>query len=197
MATRRNKSISQHTFGAVAAEFFPPEPPDPLVAERTRFSADQRHRFTLFRHFRKLDPSRDVDHYCVFVGMNPSSADAAGLDATVGRCCDFAFRWGFGGLFILNVHSLRATKSSELDEFQSCLPENDYWIREIAAKAGRVVVAWGTPGAKYGRAAAVEKILLEVCPRDRVFCFKRNKDTTPIHPLYQRADAALIPYFEG
>ena len=75
------------------------------------------------------------------------------------------------------------------------LPENDEWIRRIAAKARLVVVGWGVPGLKSGRAEAVEKILLEVCDPAKVFCFGRNKDGSPKHPLYQRTAAPLVPYF--
>ncbi|MBI5768492.1 MAG: DUF1643 domain-containing protein [Verrucomicrobia bacterium] len=194
---RRAKSISQHTFAEQPLELFPPEPEDPLNAERTRFSADRRHRFTLFRSFRARDARRDPDHYVAFIGMNPSSATDVVADATVARCIDFAFRWGFGGFYMLNAFSLRATASRELKEFTPNLPENDEWLRRIVAGAARVVVAWGAPGHRDGRGAAVEALLRASCAPDLVFCFGRNQDGSPTHPLYQRRDAVLLPYFTG
>lgn len=194
---RRARSISQHTFAEQPLELFPSEPEDPLNVERTRFSADRRHRFTLFRSFKPRDVRRDPDHYIAFIGMNPSSATDVFADATVARCIDFAFRWGFGGFYMLNAHSLRATASNELREFAPNLPENDEWIRRIVTGAARVVVAWGAPGHRDGRGAAVETLLRASCAPDIVFCFGRNKDGSPRHPLYQRRDAVLLPYFSG
>jgi hypothetical protein len=191
----RRASISQYNFAEASPELFPAEPEDPLNVERTRFSASRRHRFTLFRNFQVRDAARDPDHYVAFIGMNPSGATDVIADATVARCIDFAFRWGFGGFYMLNAFSLRATASSELQEFTPNLPENDAWIRKITASAARVVVAWGAPGHRDGRGAAVESLLRESCSPKIVFCFGRNKDGSPTHPLYQRRDAALIPYF--
>ncbi|HVU36063.1 MAG TPA: DUF1643 domain-containing protein [Opitutaceae bacterium] len=191
----RPRSISQHAFAETDQELFPLTPEDPLDSERTRFSEDRRHRFTLYRSFRLRDPERDPEHYVAFIGMNPSSANAVQADATVARCIDFAFRWGFGGMYMLNALSLRATQSSELREFSPNRPENDRWIREVVSRAARVVVAWGAPGQRDGRGAAVEQILREACAPEVVFCFGRNQDGSPTHPLYQRRDVVLVPYF--
>jgi hypothetical protein len=192
---RRAKSISQHNFEDAPTELFAPAPADPLDVERTRFSEDRRHRFTLFRNFKPRDSRRDPDHYVAFIGMNPSSATERQVDATVARCIDFAFRWGFGGFYMLNALSLRATASSELREFAPNLPENDTWIRKITAGAARIVVAWGAPGHRDGRSKILESILREACAPDIVFCFGRNQDGSPTHPLYQRRDVVLVPYF--
>ena len=192
---RRARSISQHRFAEAEPELFPAAAVDPLEAERTRFSPDRRHRFTLFRNLKLRDAARDPDHYVAFIGMNPSSATEAVLDATVARCVDYAFRWGFGGFYMLNALSLRATASSELREFTPNRPENDVWIRTIVSGAARVVVAWGVPGHRDGRSAVVEAILRESCPPEIVFCFGRNRDGSPKHPLYQRRDAPLLRYF--
>ena len=75
------------------------------------------------------------------------------------------------------------------------LPENDEWIRRIAASARIVVVSWGNPGHNSGRGPAVETILREVCDPARVFCFGRNKNGSLVHSLYQRLDAPLVPHF--
>lgn len=75
------------------------------------------------------------------------------------------------------------------------MPENDEWIRKIAPKASFVVVSWGNPGHASGRGPAVEKILREVCDPAKVFCFGKNKNGSPKHPLYQRLDAKLVPFF--
>lgn len=163
---------------------------DPLVVANTRFNASRSHRYTLFRYWGK--PTR----YCAFIGMNPSGADEAALDRTVNRCCEFARRWGFPALYMLNAFGLRATNPKELYACPDPVgPDNDRWIAEVAAGAERVVVAWGTPGSHLGRAGQVEAILRKACRKDRVLCFGRNQNGTPVHPLYQSYLKPLVPYF--
>ena len=163
---------------------------DALVAARTRFSADRTHRFTLFRHW------GDPDSYLAVIGMNPSGADEAVGDRTVNKCAGYARRWGFGALYMLNAMSVRLTESSSLPTVPAVnLPENDVWIRQVVAGAGRVLVAWGNPGDDFARGPQVEAILRASCPRDRVVCFMRNKNGSPVHPLYQKDTAVPVPYF--
>ena len=165
---------------------------DPLVAERTVFNAERTHRFTLFRHW------GDIDDYACGISMNPSGAAEEDTDRTVeGMCRRAREHWGVGAYYQLNVMSIRGTYSKDLAKTEVVnLPENDEWIRRIASKARIVVVSWGNPGQKSGRGAVVEKILREVCDPAKVVCFGRNKDgITPVHPLYQRSDAPLLPFF--
>lgn len=183
------------TIQSAAIGNLPPKPEvrglDPLVVKRTRFSADRSHRFTLFRYW------GDPDDYLVVVGMNPSGADEAAGDRTVNRCCRFAEAWGFGALYMLNAMSIRLTKSTRLREASAVnLPENDKWIRRIAASGSKVLVAWGNPADGFQRAQAVEAILRSVCRRRNVVCFGKNRNGSPVHPLYQRSDAALVPFFD-
>lgn len=186
--------MERNKFQTASQERLPEEPVlgllDPLVVKNTRFSEDRKHRYTLFRYW------GDPTNYCAFIGMNPSGADEAEVDRTVDRCIEFAKSWRFGALYMLNSFSLRETDSKVL--MKSCdrvRPNNDFWIREIIPSAPRVVASWGEKGAKQGRGKALDKILLEGCLPNRVFCFGRNKDGSPKHPLYQPSDQPLIPYF--
>lgn len=163
---------------------------DPLIAERTVFNDDRTHRFTLFRYW------GDPENYACGISMNPSGAAEHVGDPTVdGMVRRAREHWGVGAYYQLNVMSIRGTYSSDLATTAVVnLPENDEWIRKIASKARIVVVSWGNPGHNSGRGPAVEKILQEVCSPGRVFCFGRNKNGSPVHPLYQRIDAPLVPY---
>lgn len=129
--------------------------------------------------------------------MNPSGAAEDVGDPTVNgmvrRARDY---WGVGAYFQLNIMSIRGTYSTDLAKIKETnLSENDEWIRRIALGAKIVVVSWGNPGHKSGRGPIVEAMLREACDPDRVFCFGRNKNGSPVHPLYQRLDAPLIPFF--
>lgn len=164
---------------------------DPLIAERTVFSGDRTHRFTLFRYW------GNPDDYACGISMNPSGAAEDVGDPTVdGMARRAREHWGVGAYYQLNVMSIRGTYSSDLAKTAVVnLPENDEWIRRIAARARIVVVSWGNPGYNSGRGSEVETILREVCDLTRVYCFGKNKNGSPVHPLYQRIDAPLIPFF--
>ncbi len=76
----------------------PIAPPSQLTAVRrsATFSRCSRHRLLLERHW--------ADGPLVgFVMLNPSTADHARDDATIGRCTTFARDWGFGGLIVANT----------------------------------------------------------------------------------------------
>jgi len=162
-----------------------------LVAERTVFNADRTHRFTLFRYW------GNPDDYACGLSMNPSGAAEDVGDPTVdGMVRRAREHWGVEAYYQLNVMSIRSTWSSDLAETTEInLPENDDWIRQIAAKARIIIVSWGNIGHKSGRGPAVERILRELCDPARAFCFGRNKNGAPVHPLYQKLDAPLVPYF--
>lgn len=130
--------------------------------------------------------------------MNPSSATEEASDPTVDGMVRRAQKhWGVGAYYQLNVMSIRGTCSSDLTTTAVVnLPDIDEWIERIAAGAQIVVVSWGNPGRKSGRGAAVEDILRKVCEPSKVFCFGKNKNGAPVHPLFQRHDATLLPYFE-
>lgn len=164
---------------------------DPIVAERTLFNADRTHRLTLFRHW------GNIDDYACGISMNPSGAAEEEGDPTVdGMCIRAREYWGVGAYYQLNVMSIRGTYSKDLAKCTEVnLPENDEAIRRIASKARLVVVSWGNPGHNSGRGPEVEKILREVCDPAKVFCFGRNKNGSPVHPLYQPRAAPLLPFF--
>lgn len=176
-----------------AAAPLPSAEVDPIVAARTHFNEDRTHRFTLFRHW------GDINHFACGISMNPSGAAEEAGDPTVDGMCRRAREyWGMGAYYQLNVMSIRGTYSKDLAKASAVnLPENDECIRRIASQAQLVVVSWGNPGHKSGRGAVVEQILREVCDPAKVVCFGKNKNGSPIHPLYQRLAAPLVPYFSS
>lgn len=192
--TGQQRRKERHATAEMGAAALPPTSlVDPLVAERTVFNTDRTHRFTLFRHW------GDVDDFACGISMNPSGAAEDVTDRTVeGMCRRAKEHWGVGAYYQLNVMSIRGTYSGDLASTEVVnLPENDEWIRRIAPRARFVVVSWGNPGHASGRGQKVEKILRQVCDASKVFCFGKNKNGSPVHPLYQATDAPLLPYFEG
>lgn len=165
---------------------------DPIVMKRTVFNDNRTHRFTLFRYWGELE------NYACGISMNPSGAAEDVDDPTVNGMVRRAMEhWDVGAYYQLNVMSIRGTYSSDLANTSIVnLPENDEWIKRIVANARIVVVSWGNPGHDSGRGAEVEKILRKHCDISKVFCFEKNKNGSPVHPLYQPIDKDLVPYFE-
>lgn len=192
LSAARQRRRNGHATAAIGAPApLPSSTVDPVVADRTIFNSDRSHRLTLFRHW------GGIDDFACGISMNPSGAAEDVGDPTVdGMCRRAREHWGVGAYYQLNVMSIRGTYSTDLARAGAVnLPENDDWIRRIAAKARWVVVSWGNAGHKWGRGRAVEQILREVCDPAKVVCFGKNNNGSPVHPLYQRMDAPLLPYF--
>lgn len=124
---------------------------------------------------------------CVFVMLNPSTADATHDDPTVRRCVGFSKGWGFGGLVVVNLFAVRSPDPKVMKAHPSPVgPENDRHIRRWLEQAGRVIAAWGTHGKHRRRDQAVIEIMRAVGVT--VFHLGTSKDGHPKHPLYLKAD---------
>jgi hypothetical protein len=156
-------------------------------------SADGRHRQLMRRWLGDHFPER----YIVFIGMNPSTADATVDDPTCAREWTFARREGFTAMAKCNVGDYRATDPKALLQpgVEAVSPANLPTIRKVAASAARVVLCHG----KLNRALApAGHALVAALRADNIdlWCFGTNADGSPKHPLYLRADTPLVP-FEG
>jgi hypothetical protein len=131
---------------------------------------------------------------CAWLMMNPSTADERVDDPTVRRCRDFARRWGFGGMVVLNAFAFRATKPDMLLATEDPVgPENDATIADWARRADRLVVAWGLPPAQLRwRAAQLEVLLAGIGTRP--LALRTTACGQPGHPLYVRGDTAPVPW---
>lgn len=152
------------------------------------FSHDRRHRYLLWRTWDARLSLLNV------IGLNPSTADETQDDPTIRRCIRFARDWGHGGLVMTNIFGFRSTDPAGLLAVPDPIGEgNDSAIRWAAAQSGKVLAAWGCHGSLLGRGAAVVRLLAGV----PVLCLARNRDGSPKHPLYVRADAQPIPLEVG
>jgi len=94
-----------------------PGPSAPIPAEAETgayFSADHVYRYVLWRRWdRQREP-------LVWVMLNPSTADDCRDDPTITRCRGFARNWGYGGITVVNLFALRATRPEAL---RQAMPE--------------------------------------------------------------------------
>ena len=149
-------------------------------------SACGRYRYRLDRQWR---PSSRT---CVFVMLNPSTADAEQDDPTIRRCVGFATQWGCGRLVVVNLFGLRATNPRELysSSIDPIGPENDNHLLRAAeetwdvdeSSCGIVVCAWGNHGALHGRGDHVRRLLEREHFTPRVL--RLTAAGQPPHPLY-------------
>ena len=156
-------------------------------------SPDGRHRQLMRRWLGDGFPER----YILFIGMNPSTADATVDDPTCAREWNFARREGFAGMVKCNVGDYRATDPRMLLQpgVEAVSPANIPAIRAAAQDAACVVLCHG----KLNRALApAGRDIVAALRRDGIalWCFGTNGDGSPKHPLYLRADTPLVP-FEG
>lgn len=136
----------------------------------------------------------------VFVMLNPSTADAVANDPTIGRCIGFARAWGNGGIVVVNAYALRSTDPRALAKAADPVgPDNDAAIAAVltanaAAGVNQAVIAWGSHAMVRltGRGRQVLDLLRaqQVTP----MCLGMTSSGFPRHPLYLRADTALVPF---
>lgn len=143
------------------------------------FSDCRKWRYILWRRWdRELPP-------CIFIGLNPSTADETTDDPTIRRCIGFARRWGYGSLYMLNIFAYRATEPADMKAADDPIgPRNDRWleeaVRETLKAGGGAVAAWGAHGNFADRQKAVAALLSGF----ELQCLGTTRSGCPKHPLY-------------
>lgn len=161
-----------------------------MIFSDAHFSPCRTWRYTLRRVW---DDTRPVMTAC---GLNPSTADEVKNDPTITRIINYAKRWGFGGLTMLNLFAFRSTDPKVMYRAADPVgPENDQAILDAAKTSAMFLACWGSHGKHRGRGDEVLALLrtYAACP---VLCLNRNRDGSPVHPLYQRADAVPVTMFD-
>lgn len=180
------------------------------VAAGAQISADGRYRYSLWREWRGThDPANwrwmGVDGAgeplgyplsCLFIMLNPSTADGEQDDPTIRRCVSFAASWKFERLEVVNLFAHRATSPRELlalgDADDPVGPDNLAAFNAAMVRAGRVVCAWGSNGDHLDQARTALGWIDGAF--DELFALGVTRDGQPRHPLYVRAAAPLIAY---
>ncbi|MEE4661844.1 MAG: DUF1643 domain-containing protein [Halieaceae bacterium] len=135
--------------------------------------ARRQYRYSLWRIWDRSLPA------VLFIGLNPSTADARRDDPTLVRCMGFARDWGFGGVYTVNLFAFRATDPEVMKRARHPVGrDNDNVILATAARAQCLVAAWGNDGAWRGRGEAVRSML------PGLHYLKLNATGQPAHPLY-------------
>lgn len=142
------------------------------------------YRYWLMRQWDYTKPT------CVFLMLNPSTADAKMDDMTVKKCIGFASIFGCGRFYIVNLFALRARSPAELWKSPDPIgPDNDRWIKEICDRHPKLIIAgWGAHGRKTDRYIRVSQILAA----HKLFAIRQLADGHPEHPLMLPYNAKLV-----
>jgi len=151
------------------------------VLKEAKFSKDGKHRFSLSRTW---DEEKGK---VVFIGLNPSTANEENDDPTIRRVTRFAKDWGYGGIVMINLFTMITPYPKELDP-NRFTDLADWIIREESQKCNKVICAWGSFKIAKMRGLEVMTWLGEC------YALQINRDGSPKHPLYVKADIEIVRY---
>jgi hypothetical protein len=149
------------------------------------------YRYILWREI----PDGPRTRRCLFVMLNPSTADATQDDPTIRRCLGFAKREGCSAITVVNLYAFRATDpanlSAELMRGTDVVgPDNLAHVEQqlalFRAGLGPIVAAWGANPIASGQ-PIIQRRLME----SGALCLGMTKHGSPRHPLYVKADQPL------
>ncbi len=130
----------------------------------------------------------------MFIGLNPSRANEHFNDPTITRLINFSKGWGYDGMYMANLFAWRdpnpafLKKFGALNFYEYVGQHTDEWLRIMALDSSRIVFCWGS----------WKNILIRSIPVEHEFagswCFGKNADGSPKHPLYLKATTELIKY---
>ena len=148
-----------------------------------------------FRYSLEAKVSGDDGRVCMFLMLNPSTADAVKSDRTVSTCKRFARTWGYGTVRVCNLFALRSPYPSALRDGRDPVgPENDDWILRNARNSEVIVCAWGNHGSHLERSAHVRRMLDHEGLSGKLRHLGLTKVGQPRHPLRIRADTVPMPF---
>ena len=143
------------------------------------FSQCRRYRYALWRIWDDTKPA------VMFIGLNPSTANEGNDDPTIRRVQQFAKRWGYGGVFMLNLFGWVTPYPEELLQCPDPIGENDSYLKDYQEKCAEVIFAWGAFSVATDRAKEVAAMM----PGKALVI---NKNGTPRHPLYVKSEVVPV-----
>lgn len=96
----------------------------------------------------------------LWIGLNPSTADARRDDPTMRRVIEFTSRWGYGGVLMGNLFAFRDSCPEGMMSARDPVgPLCDEWLLKMAEHASLRVAAWGNHGSHRDRDREVFQLL--------------------------------------
>ena len=143
----------------------------------------ERYRWLLHRRW-----APELTKTVMFIGLNPSTADALQDDPTIRRCVGFAKAWGCPAMYMMNAYAFRATDPKEMKRSSEPIGAKcDQYLLEIAGLCSIHVACWGAHIETY-RQSELKRML------PRLKCFGVTAKGFPKHPLYLAGDTKLVDF---
>jgi hypothetical protein len=145
------------------------------------FSPCRTWRYALWRIWDFKEPIRPV----MFIGLNPSTADENKNDTTVSKCIGFAKRWGYGGIYMMNLYGFRSTYPIDLLSPEDPIgPGNNEAFHCYQERSSLIVAAWGSLQVSWRPRMQWQTRILQVleCIGKPVYCLGKTLDRSPRHP---------------
>jgi len=186
---------------------------DPISASDASFSGDGLYRWWLRRRLAvgqgaaARQAGADGPRTLLFIGLNPSTADARRNDPTLRRLIGFATVWGFAELVVLNLFARRSPHPAALRTVHDPVGvENDAvlaaWFARWAEQGLMDLwLGWGAKGTMLQRSCMVQRVLEPFC-QQRIKRFPGHcgplmlgltRSGQPRHPLYAPRNKVLQP----
>ena len=161
------------------------------------------YRFTLYRQW---DVGKNIKK-CLFVMLNPSTADAEKDDPTINKCIKIAKYNGCGRMEVVNIFAWRTSNPKELikAKINGSLVVgigNYEHIRSAGFQSDLIIVAWGN-NAYHPELIEMSIVLssdLKILFGEKTLkCLGYTNSGAPIHPLargknFVRHDVKLLSY---
>ncbi len=144
-----------------------------------------------YRHVLRRDWGDTGAPFVMFCMTNPSTAEHDVDDPTIRKDIHFTVMMGLASCVMVNVCDYRATDPKVLATVNPRSDLNVKFIVEMAGKADRIIVAWGSLPKSLRRYADDVKSALR---GHQLYCMGKTKDGSPRHPLYLPKDLKPIPY---
>ena len=160
------------------------------VTAQAQFSPCGRYRWRLERAWDPAQPR------LLFIGLNPSRADAERDDPTLRRLVGFARAWGFGALEVVNLFARCSASPALLRRCSDPIGgDNDRWLRHRIGQlrwrmADALWLGWGNGGGWRQRDQQVLRLIAAELPSAvPLLVLGLTAGGQPRHPLYVTAAA--------
>jgi hypothetical protein len=123
----------------------------------------------------------------LFILLNPSVADSKKDDPTIKRLISFSKKWKYGGFWVCNLYAYITSYPKELynNIDNNRTRKNKEYVKKYILKSKRIVYGWGVTEHE-------PEWLVDLVKKP--YCFGKNKNGTPKHPLYLSSNTVMIKY---
>jgi len=165
---------------------------DDNVEGSATISDDGKYRWSLSRDWTRQGEQSNA---ILWIGMNPSTADAQLDDPTCRREVNFSKNWGFSCYLKGNVLGYRSTDPNNLpvDPAEAEGPNNRDHLLKMALQVETIVLCYGNLPPRYHKRIGETIAMLRDLSAELV-CLGRNQSGSPKHPLYLSSQTAPQPF---